>query len=604
MKPKKTLGQKTVAQASRPVVGKAVPQPTGIPPMWTTPWALVIPLVALIMVFWAYAPALRGGFLFDDTVQQFAIPAASAPLGSWIGPVRPVLMFSYWINSQISGQDAYSFHVFNVLFHCITTFLIFLIVRRLVGRLTGLPNQTRDLLAAFAALLFLLHPAQTESVAYIAGRSESLSALFAAAAYAVFLYRPAPATSWVTAAALLALFALAVFSKEQAIVLPALFLLTDLWLNPGHAFQTIRGNWRLYLPIAAVGLAAVAVFRKLIMSVGTGTGGGSAGFGMKDLTWYQYLFTQFRAVFVYIRTFLFPANLTLDWDFPISKTILDHGAIAGLVVLAALAAAAWHFRSRFPLAAFGYFVFLLLLSPTSSILPIRDPVAERRMYLPMLGLLLILVDFVSRLRIHNKAPDRNALAAACLVVLLVAAAVTHARAEVWSGPVSLWEDTVRKSPNKARDRLQLALAYYDQGSFDRAVAEYQKAAELVPPDYNLLLDWALAYDGLNQPGNALAKLRQAAAMEPTAHVYSQIGMVYGKRRQWKEAMEALDLAEKIDPRFAMTYYYKGVVHLSTMDAAAAAADFARALAQDPTLQPAREGLAQAQQAQRALQRKR
>jgi tetratricopeptide (TPR) repeat protein len=78
-------------------------------------------------------------------------------------------------------------------------------------------------------------------------------------------------------------------------------------------------------------------------------------------------------------------------------------------------------------------------------------------------------------------------------------------------------------------------------------------------------------------------------------------MIYGKRRQWKEAMEALDMAEKIDPTFAMTYYYKGVVHLSLTDFTAAAADFAKALVQDPTLQPAREGLAQAQ---RELRRKR
>src|SRR5450432_3725233 len=586
MKPKKTVGP-----ASRPVVGGAA-QPTGIPPMW----ALVTVLVALTTVFWAYAPAMHGGFLFDDTFQQFALPAASSPLASWIGPVRPVLMFSYWINSQISGQDTYSFHVFNVLFHCFTTFLIFAIVRRLVGRLTGLPNQTRDLLAAFAALVFLLHPAQTESVAYIAGRSESLSSLFAAAAYAIFLYRPRAALSWVTSAALLSLFALAVFSKEQAIVLPALFLLTDVWLNPGQAFRAIRGNWRLYLPIAAVGLAAVAVFRNLIMSVGTGSGGGSAGFGMKDLTWYQYLFTQFRAVFVYIGTFLFPVHLTLDWDFPISKTILDHGAIVGLVVLAALAAAAWHFRRRFPLAALGYFVFLLLLSPTSSILPIRDPVAERRMYLPMLGLLLILVDLMRGLKI-----DRKTLAAACLVVLLVAAAVTHARAEVWSTPISLWEDTVRKSPNKGRDHLQLASAYYDHGSFDLAVNEYQKAARLEPPEYSMLVNWALACDALNQPENAIAKLRQAASLDATAHVYSQIGMVYGKRGQMKDAMEALDQAEKIDPNFAMTYYYKGVVNLSIKDLPGAAANFVRALAADPTLQAARDGLAQAR---RGMQPKR
>src|SRR5207248_11729150 len=111
---------------------------------------------------------------------------------AWIGPVRPVLMFTYWLNTKLIPRESYSFHVLNVLFHCITAFLIFLIVRNLLTRTGNLPSRDHDLLAAFAALLFLLHPAQTESVAYIAGRSESLSALFAAAAFAVFLYRPQP----------------------------------------------------------------------------------------------------------------------------------------------------------------------------------------------------------------------------------------------------------------------------------------------------------------------------------------------------------------------------------------------------------------------------
>ena len=575
-------------------------------------WWLLTGAAALAAVFWAYGPALDSPFVFDDTLQQFALPAASAPLSNWIGPVRPVLMFTYWANSRIALHEPYSFHVFNILFHCITAVLVFLIAGRLLGWVTGIASQTRDLLAAFAALLFLLHPAQTESVAYISGRSESLSALFAAAAYAVFLYRPqldrtktldrpktpSPwiASPWITPGAVLALFALAVFSKEQVIVLPALFLLTDLWWNPGRGTQTVKSNWRIYVPIAATGIVAVFLFRKLIVSVGTGSSGATAGFGMKDLPWYRYLFTEFRAVFVYIGAFLFPANLNLDWDFPISRTIFDRGAIFGLIVLLALAATLWRFRSRFPLAGFGYFLFLLLLSPTSSILPIKDPVAERRMYLPMLGLLLILVDLMRGLKI-----DRKTLAAACLVVLLVAAAVTHARAEVWSTPISLWEDTVRKSPNKGRDHLQLASAYYDHGSFDLAVNEYQKAARLEPPEYSMLVNWALACDALNQPENAIAKLRQAASLDATAHVYSQIGMVYGKRGQMKDAMEALDQAEKIDPNFAMTYYYKGVVNLSIKDLPGAAANFVRALAADPTLQAARDGLAQAR---RGMQPKR
>ena len=139
-----------------------------------------------------------------------------------------------------------------------------------------------------------------------------------------------------------------------------------------------------------------------------------------------------------------PAHLTVDWDFPISQNLLDHGAIFGLAALVALCAAAWHYRRRFPLASYGFFMFLVLMAPTSSILPIRDPIAERRIYFAMLGLLLIVVDLLGRLKV-----ERKPLAAACTVVVLAAAAVAHARAAVWSDAVTLWEDTAAKSPNKA-----------------------------------------------------------------------------------------------------------------------------------------------------------
>src|SRR5204863_229287 len=85
----------------------------------------------------------------------------------------------------------------------------------------------------------------------------------------------------------------------------------------GFSLRGIRGNWKLYLPLAAGAAAGVALVWKMILGIGTG---GSAGFGMKDFTWYQYLFTQFRALFVYLFTFVLPVNLTVDWDFPISNT--------------------------------------------------------------------------------------------------------------------------------------------------------------------------------------------------------------------------------------------------------------------------------------------
>jgi tetratricopeptide (TPR) repeat protein len=502
-------------------------------------------------------------------------------------------MFTYFVNARISTEDTTLYHAFNLLIHALTGVFVFLIIRRLL-EWAGAGESSRAPWAAFGAMLFLLHPLQTESVAYISGRSDALCGMFASASLAVFMCRPSAAISWFRSIAALILFAAAFFSKEQAFVLPVVFVLTDCWWNPDSPLRALRTNWRLYVlpPLGAIAFAAI--FPRVVLGIwqlvhGVGTGG-SAGFAMKDFTWYQYLFTQFRALFAYIFNFLWPVNLCVDWDFPISHTIFEHGAILGLAVLLALAVAAWHYHRDFPLAGYGYLVFLVLLSPTSSILPIQDPVADRRMYLPMLGLILVAIDLLRRLKI---APKTVATGAA--VVLLAAAAATHARAEVWSNPITLWEDTARQSPNKYRAHFQLAYAYLEQGRSDLAEKEFRKTAELKAPNADLLVDWGLAYDALNQPEKALEKLRQAAALGPSAHVYSQFGYLYAKRSAWKEAMEAFDTAEKLDPTFAYTYMYKGQVHLATNQPALSVAEFEHALALDPSLAPARQGLAMARQ---------
>ena len=548
-------------------------------------------VAALLAFLWAYSPVLSAPFVLDDTKQIFALGNETGSLWSWMRtPVRPLLMATYWFNARLSHDDTFSYHAVNLLIHGLAAGLVWLILRRL-AEWSGMEARRREVLAVFGAALFLLHPAQTESVAYIAGRSESFSGMLAAASFAAFLYRKNAAISWRWTGVVVVLALAAILSKEQAVVLFAVFLLTDYWWNPGFSLIGIKGNWRLYAPMLLGAAGAVAFFAPLIMGIGTG---GSAGFGMKDFTWYQYLFTQFRGIWVYIGHFILPVNLNLDWDFAISRNIFDGGAILGLIGLAGLAALAWVKRRQYRLASYGYFLFLLFLAPTSSILPIKDAVADRRMYLPMIGLILILIDFAARARL-----DRKALATACVLVAAVAAVGTYARARVWSDPVTLWEDTVSKSPGKSRAHFQLGFAYYQQQRYDLAVPEFERAAALGTADYDLLIDLGLAYDGLHQFPKALETLQRAAKLEPTAHVYSQIGKVLAEQSRWKEAMDAFDQAEKADPNFPAVYAYKGLVHLATGDAAGAVPLFQRALAIDPQFQPARDGLAQAEQRLRA-----
>lgn len=564
------------AKRSLPVAAAVAPAPQ----LRLWPYALGL-LVAAFAVFQVYSPAMYGPFLLDDTSQLYMLPGFSdAPLKAWIRGVRPMLMFSYWLNFQQAGnENTFGYHLVNVLLHWFNGILIYFAVRKALSWVRVVKWHL-EVLALFAAGLFLFHPIQTESVSYVASRSETLSVFFVLAAYVAFVYRKGVDVGLGTALGVLILFGAAALTKEHTAVLPVLFLLTDYYWNPGFSFDGIRRNWKLYVPIMiGAGFSLAFVWRVLTTSL-------SAGFGLKDLTWYQYFFTQCRAVWEYLRMFLLPYGQNADYDFPFSRSITDHGTIFGLLALVAVSLVAWIYRRRFPLASYGWFTFLILIAPTSSLVPLRDPLAERRLYLPFIGLLFITVDLLRRWK-----AGKTTLAAVLGVVLLAEGALAYQRNELWSNAIELWKDTVAKSPNKLRPRFQLAYVYYQAQRCTEAVEVYAQAAQLEKPGSDLLIDWALAYDCADRPDEAIDKLKQAAAITKTAHVYSQIGMEYGKQGKYPEALDALASAEQVNPNFAITYLYRGNVYEAQGNKTRAAEEYRRALALDRRLQPARDALA-------------
>jgi tetratricopeptide (TPR) repeat protein len=548
-------------------------------------WWIVLAaaVVALALGFEIYGPSLSGEFLFDDEYLPFLMPdVQQAPLRAWLG-VRPVLMISYWLNYRQSELEPWSYHAVNVVFHALNAVLAWLIVRRLLGKV-GESGAFREVLAGFSGALFLLHPLQTESVAYVASRSETLSVFFFLAAYAVYLYSPAEKISVRRTVAVLALFLVACTVKEHTTVLPGLLLLTDYFFTTPFRFEGIRQRLRLYVPIVlAGGIGLFAVVRVLSTAQ-------TAGFGVHEFTWYQYLLTQFRVIPTYVRLYVLPFNLNGDYEFAISRSPLEYGAVLWLAVLVAISVAAWKYRREYPLAAFGWFGFLLLLAPTSSVIPIRDVIAERRVYLPFICLLLMTVGFLRRIRVQPLM-----LASALALVLVVASFATHRRSGVWATALAFWTDTAAKSPGNARAQFQLAYAQWKEGRCAEAVENYGKVAKLEKPDDRLLVDWALALDCVDKPDEAVAKLRQAAAIAPSALIYAQIGMVYGKRNRFDEATVALNEAEKLDSRFEMTYVYRGNIHAAKGEYARAADWYRHALAMNPRNETARNALAVAEQ---------
>jgi len=158
------------------------------------------------------------------------------------------------------------------------------------------------------------------------------------------------------------------------------------------------------------------------------------GFHMEGLTWYQYFFTECRAVFAYAGMFLLPLGLNVDHDFPISHSVFEHGAIFALAAAALLLIAAIVLRRRYPLAAYGYLVFLVLLAPTSSFIPIHDVFVERRLYLPFIGLILMVLEPLRRLTMRPRV-----LAMILTGLCLTSSYLTWQRAHVWGSVENLWQ---------------------------------------------------------------------------------------------------------------------------------------------------------------------
>ena len=428
---------------------------------WT--WLYLAALVLLgVGIYWN---ALHGPFLFDDL--DIKEPQTSVRTGNWFailtGP-RPLLILSYALNYELAGSRfrEFDFHVVSLVLHIINAVLLWLLLRRLPGlpaaAVWGVP------------LLFLASPIQTESVAYISSRSELLAATFYLLALLVFAGGWRERRPWVVAALVGFCFGCSVTSKQHALTLPGAILLVDYFFFAGRDWRNLRRNWRRNWPTYAV-LGALLVTGGVVV-VRMVLNAPSAGFSLKDVTWQDYLFTQFRMYWLYVRLLAIPFGLNADYDIAPSRTLWQHFSWLGLAGLVALAVAVVRLRRRRPVEAFGALFFLMTLFPSSSFYPLLDYAAERRLYLPSIGLFLAAVAAASSRRLTV------ALAAATVIC----AAGTVARNRVWTDSLLLWQDTAEKSPRKWRAQANLGRELSDRRRFPEAAAAYQKAAEYMPKD--------------------------------------------------------------------------------------------------------------------------
>ncbi|HWB87301.1 MAG TPA: hypothetical protein VG675_24375 [Bryobacteraceae bacterium] len=492
----------------------------------------------LALVVWLYSPAWNGHFIFDDLALPFCNPVRHGPLSEWISSagVRPLLMVSYWLNYQISGDAPFGYHFANLLIHFVNTGLVFLVLLRIL-RKAAWPERKSRIASLLGALVFAIHPLQTESVSYVAGRSESLASLFLLVAYVVFLYRREDAISWRESALVLILFGAAVCVKENAVALAPILILTDLFWPEPMSLRGLRRNWRLYsLMIPGAIAATVAVFRLLATA-------GTAGFSVTTFKWYQYAFTEARAIFIYIRMAVWPTGLSIDHDFAPSHTILQHGAIGWMMLLAALVALALLVRRRLPLFCFGLLMFLLWLAPTSSIVPLDDALVDRRMYLPLMGLILIGCELGKRV----KLPLAASVASLCLFVMIFGK-LCYDRNRLWGEPDQLMAMAAADAVYNPRPLLNFAEILVETNQCSAAPPYLVRAERILPNNYYVNVTWGRTLACLGDSKQAVKRFEVAASLKPCSQVYQWLGLAYAEVGNPPAAGEALKKAVELDPR--------------------------------------------------------
>jgi len=534
-------------------------------------------LGAILVGSLLYSPALHGRFVFDDDTLPFRQGIRNGSLAAWVTGVRPVLMFTYWVNYNLSGENPYSYHFLNLFIHAANSFLVFLILIHVLA-LGGWPERKRYAGAALGATVFLVHPLATESVSYIAGRSESLAGFFMLAAYIVFLDARPMAITWRRSILVVTLFALAVATKENAIALAGVLLLTDLMWPKPFSFEGVRRNYRVYLTMsAAIPIAAMWVYHIL-------SGAETAGFSIKGFTWTQYAFTEGRAIFEYIRLAVFPIGQSVDHDFAVSQSITSYGAVYFLALLAGLLAAAVLWRARYPLGCFGLLLFLVLLAPTSSVVPIADPLVERRLYLPILGLILIGCQAAAHARWSAS------LISAALAMLILYSALCYERNHLWSKPEQVWAAAARDSRTKGRPYLGLAESLIAVNRCAEAIPYLERGEQLMPRDFGIQLAWGKILECQGKREQALARLERAAAIVPNSAVYQLIGLLYGEMGRTGEAGAALLKAALLGPRNANAHSALGIWYESVGNTVEAEREYRESLAIYPYSTEALAGL--------------
>lgn len=534
----------------------------------------VIVLAGLIV----YSNNYNNVWLFDDYQAIVDNPMIRDPLSLqfWLHPAdtgtglvgRPVAAMTFALNYALGGFDVRGYHLFNNIIHILAALTLFDLIRYtlLLPRFVTLFRDRANWYSLTVALLWVVHPLQTESVTYIVCRTESLMALF----YVMTLYFAARSfqstrpRGWYTAAVVSCV--LGMGSKEVMVSAPLLVFLYDYLFVSDTLRTVLRSRKGFYAALAATW--SVLVFYQIGMPHGPGVSFNDPYLGVLD-----YFRTQMTVIVHYLRLFFWPHPLVLDsQDWPIVRGWSSVLIIPGILLCTMFTLTVWGIIRKTWWSLLGV-AFFAVLAPTSSIIPLLgEIVSERRMYLP-LAVVIVFVVFVTdhfwRKGVDRVAPEKHVLRFVPVVLAVGTIAgmgyMTWERNQDYRNAVTIWQDTVIKRPGNYRAQENLGKALGREGKLHEAEQKFREAVRLFPAN--------------KQPELGLGE------------IYSMLGTTLSQLGKVQDALRMHEKSVELQPGDSLIYYRLGNTYLRANDLDNAAVAFQRAVVLAPGYYQAHGNLA-------------
>ena len=550
--------------------------------------------LTVFLVFLIYSSNLAGPFVFDDGSNIKNNPAIRLTQLSWSGlkdaasksPLsnRPLAYISFALNYYFHSYHTVGFRLVNILIHMSAGGFLFLFIKTTLG-LPALQSRFGNSrwLPYIAVLIWLIHPLHIQSVTYIVQRMNSMASMFyilAMLCYTRARLTQSPTIKWLLAAACLMSGILALGTKETAATLPCFILLYE-WFF----FQDLSREWlKRHLPFL-IGVFILLIGVSLIYLDGHPFERILSRYELLNFTLTQRVVTEFRVVILYLSLLIYPHpnRLNLDYDFPISHSLIDPiTTLAALMVIVGLIGIACLLAKKDRLISFCLLWYFGNLVIESSLIGL-ELVFEHRTYLPSMLISLMVTVLADRV-VRSKYLK---IATICAITM-VFSVWTYERNMIWSNAVTLWGDTVRKSPQKVRPHNNLGNALKSQGKIEEAIVHFNQALQINPAyakAYNNL-GTALAAQGKTEeaikhfgialsidPGNAeahsnigvalaaqgkiekaIAHFKAALNLKPDhAKVHSNLGAAFVHKGQFREALKHFQIALRLMPDDVQTY---------------------------------------------------